>query len=77
MAVEHSIASDGRSYNGKMTSIVILSCMVAATGGIIFGYDIGISGLFTKFISVSFIISYYYLKMENHIRLQDHGLLFS
>lgn len=46
MAVELQIASHGREYNGKMTSIVILSCMVAATGGIIFGYDIGISGEF-------------------------------
>lgn len=42
--VELSIPSNGRGYNGKMTPIVILSCMVAATGGIIFGYDIGISG---------------------------------
>jgi hypothetical protein len=47
MAVELPIAaSNGREYNGKMTFIVILSCMVAATGGIIFGYDIGISGEF-------------------------------
>lgn len=42
--VEVPIPSNGRGYNGKMTPIVILSCMVAATGGIIFGYDIGISG---------------------------------
>ncbi|XP_057414831.1 hexose carrier protein HEX6 [Lotus japonicus] len=44
MAVGLAIASNGRGYSGKMTSTVILSCMVAATGGIIFGYDIGISG---------------------------------
>ncbi|KAK3403790.1 hypothetical protein EUGRSUZ_K00178 [Eucalyptus grandis] len=31
-------------YNGRITVFVAVSCMVAATGGIIFGYDIGISG---------------------------------
>ncbi|KAH7855039.1 hypothetical protein Vadar_020546 [Vaccinium darrowii] len=31
-------------YNGRMTSFVVLSCMMAAMGGVIFGYDIGISG---------------------------------
>ncbi|KAI6672260.1 hypothetical protein NL676_000166 [Syzygium grande] len=31
-------------YNGRITAFVAISCMVAATGGIIFGYDIGISG---------------------------------
>ncbi|KAM3320211.1 hexose carrier protein HEX6 [Capsicum chacoense] len=32
------------NYNGRITWFVVLSSMVAATGGIIFGYDIGISG---------------------------------
>ncbi|OAY71587.1 Hexose carrier protein HEX6 [Ananas comosus] len=31
-------------YNGRMTPFVVLSCMVAASGGILFGYDLGISG---------------------------------
>ncbi|KAJ0974876.1 hypothetical protein J5N97_016841 [Dioscorea zingiberensis] len=31
-------------YNGKMTLHVFITCIVAATGGLIFGYDIGISG---------------------------------
>lgn len=45
MAVELSITSDpGGLYNGKMTWFVVLSCMMAAMGGVIFGYDIGISG---------------------------------
>ncbi|KAI8564533.1 hypothetical protein RHMOL_Rhmol03G0189100 [Rhododendron molle] len=30
-------------YNGRMTLFVVLSCMMAAMGGVIFGYDIGIS----------------------------------
>lgn len=31
-------------YKGKVTLFVVMACMVAAIGGSIFGYDIGISG---------------------------------
>uniref|UniRef100_A0A1D1XHX5 Sugar carrier protein C n=1 Tax=Anthurium amnicola TaxID=1678845 RepID=A0A1D1XHX5_9ARAE len=34
----------GGEYPGKLTRFVLLTCIVAATGGLIFGYDIGISG---------------------------------
>ncbi|KAL0400958.1 UNVERIFIED_CONTAM: Hexose carrier protein HEX6 [Sesamum latifolium] len=44
MAGGFVIASEGGQYNGKITSFVVLSCMMAAMGGVIFGYDIGISG---------------------------------
>ncbi|ESR34836.1 hypothetical protein CICLE_v10006610mg [Citrus x clementina] len=45
MAAGFAITSEGgQYYNGKMTVFVVLSCIVAATGGLIFGYDIGISG---------------------------------
>ncbi|KAI7740457.1 hypothetical protein M8C21_003681 [Ambrosia artemisiifolia] len=44
MAVGSEVSSEVVKYNGQITSFVVLSCMVAATGGIIFGYDIGISG---------------------------------
>ncbi|KAK3026437.1 hypothetical protein RJ639_041449 [Escallonia herrerae] len=44
MAVGLAITSANEQYNGRMTWFVVLSCMVAATGGLIFGYDIGISG---------------------------------
>lgn len=33
-------------YQGKVTGYVIIACLVAAIGGSIFGYDIGISGFF-------------------------------
>ncbi|KAJ8618572.1 hypothetical protein MRB53_014758 [Persea americana] len=35
---------DVKHYQGKITMFVLITCMVAATGGLIFGYDIGISG---------------------------------
>lgn len=31
-------------YRGRVTGSVIIACLVAAIGGSIFGYDIGISG---------------------------------
>uniref|UniRef100_A0A803MNV8 Major facilitator superfamily (MFS) profile domain-containing protein n=1 Tax=Chenopodium quinoa TaxID=63459 RepID=A0A803MNV8_CHEQI len=34
----------GKQYEGRVTGFVIVTCLVAATGGLIFGYDIGISG---------------------------------
>ncbi|KAB2598480.1 hexose carrier protein HEX6-like [Pyrus ussuriensis x Pyrus communis] len=44
MAVGLEIAGKAGQYNGRMMPFVILSCMLAAIGGVIFGYDIGISG---------------------------------
>lgn len=34
----------GGDFDGKMNKYVILCCIVASTGGLMFGYDIGISG---------------------------------
>ncbi|XP_009596744.1 sugar transport protein MST4-like [Nicotiana tomentosiformis] len=34
----------GKEFEAKITPIVIISCIMAATGGLMFGYDIGVSG---------------------------------
>lgn len=34
------------NYPGNLTIYVILTCLSAACGGLIFGYDIGISGTY-------------------------------
>ena len=31
-------------FEAKITPIVIISCIMAATGGLMFGYDVGVSG---------------------------------
>ncbi|XP_010522016.1 PREDICTED: sugar transport protein 11-like isoform X2 [Tarenaya hassleriana] len=36
--------SGGGDYEGRVTAFVIITCVVAAMGGLLFGYDIGISG---------------------------------
>ncbi|KAK6128471.1 hypothetical protein DH2020_037785 [Rehmannia glutinosa] len=38
------VANSSPSYPGKLTSYVVLTMMVGAAGGLIFGYDLGISG---------------------------------
>jgi len=40
------VPSDGPAadYGGGLTLSVFMTCLVAASGGLIFGYDIGISG---------------------------------
>ncbi|KAK3021583.1 hypothetical protein RJ639_046290 [Escallonia herrerae] len=37
-------AAGGSEFEAKITPIVIISCIMAATGGLMFGYDIGVSG---------------------------------
>ncbi|XP_075506778.1 sugar transport protein 13-like [Primulina tabacum] len=37
-------SSGGTEFEAKITPIVIISCILAATGGLMFGYDVGISG---------------------------------
>ncbi|KAK3147971.1 hypothetical protein QOZ80_3BG0289020 [Eleusine coracana subsp. coracana] len=37
-------APSGTEFEAKITPIVIISCIMAATGGLMFGYDVGISG---------------------------------
>lgn len=37
--------ADGRgNIDAKITAAVVMTCVVAASSGLIFGYDIGISG---------------------------------
>ncbi|ESR34846.1 MFS domain-containing protein [Citrus sinensis] len=71
MAVGLAISSEGgQDYNGKITSFVVLSCIVAATGGLIFGYDLGISGGVTSmepFLEKFFPKVYRKMKEDTHI----------
>lgn len=46
MADGMAMTSEGGHYNARITWFLVLSCAVAATGGLIFGYDLGISGFF-------------------------------
>ncbi|KAM3012778.1 hypothetical protein FF2_025726 [Malus domestica] len=38
-----------QQYQGRLTPYVIVACIVAAVGGSLFGYDIGISGYLSRF----------------------------
>lgn len=54
---------DGSSDRGvKITTAVVVTCIVAASGGLIFGYDIGISGIFS--VQLMLRNSYIYIFIE-------------
>lgn len=38
------VAGGSGNIEAKITAAVVMTCVVAASGGLIFGYDIGISG---------------------------------
>lgn len=53
-------APSGVEFEAKITPIVVISCIMAATGGLMFGYDVGISGTPpASFISSIFSIPTY------------------
>ncbi|TKY51134.1 Sugar transport protein 13 [Spatholobus suberectus] len=39
-----SFTTSASDFEAKITPIVIISCIMAATGGLMFGYDVGVSG---------------------------------
>lgn len=43
-------SAGGTHFEAKITPIVIISCIMAATGGLMFGYDVGVSGSFVNFL---------------------------
>ena len=43
-AVGIAVGDNRKEYPGNLTPFVTVTCVVAAMGGLIFGYDIGISG---------------------------------
>ncbi|KAF8664474.1 hypothetical protein HU200_054648 [Digitaria exilis] len=59
-------AGAGKDYPGKLTMFVLFACIVAATGGLIFGYDVGISGGVTSMnpFLMKFFPSVYRKKQE-------------
>lgn len=69
----------GRNYQGGVTAFVVITCVVAAMGGLIFGYDIGVSGGVTgmpEFLRKFFPATYAktkdtseneYCKYDNHL----------
>ncbi|KAF8090137.1 hypothetical protein N665_0485s0012 [Sinapis alba] len=67
-------------YQGKVTSYVIIACLVAAIGGSIFGYDIGISGGVTsmdEFLDQFFHTVYVKKKQaheSNYCKYDNQGL---
>ncbi|XP_058073701.1 sugar transport protein 13 [Magnolia sinica] len=71
----------GVEFEAKITPIVIISCIMAATGGLMFGYDVGVSGGVTSmdaFLKKFFPVVYRKTKDpdldSNYCKYDNHGL---
>uniref|UniRef100_A0A0A0L5M3 Major facilitator superfamily (MFS) profile domain-containing protein n=1 Tax=Cucumis sativus TaxID=3659 RepID=A0A0A0L5M3_CUCSA len=61
-------SSSGVEFEAKITPVVIISCMMAASGGLMFGYDVGISGGVTSM--PSFLEEFFpvvYKRTQQHV----------
>ncbi|KAF9617521.1 hypothetical protein IFM89_036725 [Coptis chinensis] len=73
MPVGFAVSNGSSQYKGRMTLLVVLSCMAAAMGGVIFGYDIGISGGVTSM--EPFLVKFFpevYSKMKNDKKISNY-----
>ncbi|KAG5558316.1 hypothetical protein RHGRI_008294 [Rhododendron griersonianum] len=73
MAEKKDAESRSGKYRGRMTSFVVVSCMVAAVGGALFGYDIGVSGGVSSMDT--FLKKFYpvvYTKMEEDTTVSNY-----
>lgn len=64
---------DGRQYGGRITVFVVLSCVTAALGGAIFGYDLGTSGGVSSM--GSFLEEFFpdvYRRMKGDVRVSNY-----
>lgn len=67
-------------YQGKITGFVVIACLVAAIGGCLFGYDIGVSGAVTstdEFLREFFDAVYKKKRNaheDNYCKFNDQGL---
>ncbi|KAG5008526.1 hypothetical protein JHK85_027068 [Glycine max] len=74
MAGGSFVDSNGvRHYEGKVTGFVLITCFVAAMGGLLFGYDLGITGGVTSmdpFLIKFFPVVYRQMKGEAESKSQ-------
>lgn len=76
-----SAGAGGTHFEAKITPIVIISCIMAATGGLMFGYDVGVSGGVTSmddFLEKFFPVVYRKTKdpgiNSNYCKYDNEGL---
>ncbi|KAL2463809.1 Sugar transport protein 13 [Forsythia ovata] len=74
-------SAGGTQFEAKITPIVIISCIMAATGGLMFGYDVGVSGGVTSmdgFLKKFFPVVYKRTKdpglNSNYCKYDNEGL---
>ncbi|KAI4364387.1 hypothetical protein MLD38_020484 [Melastoma candidum] len=75
-------SSSGDQFEANVTPIVVISCIMVATGGLMFGYDIGVSGGVTSmphFLKKFFPVVYHRMQKQagldsNYCKYDNQGL---
>ena len=62
MAGGFAPAASTTTFEARITPLVIISCILASTGGLMFGFDVGISGT-----CLIHLISHFYGFFVDHI----------
>ncbi|XLS76695.1 hypothetical protein HN51_033560 [Arachis hypogaea] len=63
------VETGGRQYEGEVTAFVLITCFVAAMGGLLFGYDVDITGRITSM--EPFLIKFFSIMYQQ--MLNDYG----
>ncbi|KAK9987065.1 hypothetical protein SO802_032016 [Lithocarpus litseifolius] len=71
MIQEDNAQREGKKYGGKVTPFVLVICLVAATGGLIFGYDVGVTGATTSNEFLRKFFPSVYIKMKCELDKED------
>lgn len=58
-------------YQGKITGFVTVTCLIAAIGGCMFGYDVGVAGTILKKLVLD-----YFLKTQVGICVKEQIVFF-
>ncbi|KAK4391497.1 Sugar transport protein 7 [Sesamum angolense] len=71
LAPAHVAKERAEQYQGRVTPYVIITCIVAAVGGSLFGYDVGISGGVTSMDE--FLSKFFHTVYVNKGRAQENN----
>ncbi|KAL0345472.1 UNVERIFIED_CONTAM: Sugar transport protein 7 [Sesamum radiatum] len=71
LASAHVAKERAEQYQGRVTPYVIITCIVAAVGGSLFGYDVGISGGVTSMDE--FLSKFFHTVYVNKGRAQENN----
>lgn len=70
-----AFSGDSPAFQAKMTVYVFICVVIAAVGGLIFGYDIGISGTILLSVNIVFFFFFFHVTYKQDLFILDHILI--